>query len=232
VYVHYGRKRLASWKTFSTVIRGPCISFYPHIPRVSVRNYFTDHLRYIPSDRAKPENSNRQWSSSSNFHFTLVSYYSTEYIERPENMIEDVFSFLRKHLLHWIEAMIILGLSNEVVRILESLYQIFQVNIFIKPQQEPRWLMNEDGKRTMTCPNFFLMLSDFIWAISKLSAKARCRFTHRGSFFRLRHPEFEESSTATFLLGYVSYDKSRGTGTVQMFQADLGLWISPQMRNC
>jgi hypothetical protein len=55
--------------------------------------------------------------------------YRLKNTERPENLKEDVFSFLRKHYLHWIEAMIILSLSNEVVRILESLYRIFQVNI-------------------------------------------------------------------------------------------------------
>jgi hypothetical protein len=45
----------------------------------------------------------------------------------PKNVMDDAFSFLRTHFLHWVEAMSLLGLGSEVVGILDLLHSVIDV---------------------------------------------------------------------------------------------------------
>lgn len=45
----------------------------------------------------------------------------------PSTLIASVFSFLKEHFLHWMEAMNVLGLGSEIVGIISTLQQVMQV---------------------------------------------------------------------------------------------------------
>lgn len=60
-----------------------------------------------------------------------LCHYWAQHLEQcndPMERMHDVFSFLQEHFLHWMEAMSILGLASELVRMIDTMQQLIPVS--------------------------------------------------------------------------------------------------------